>query len=111
MGVSSMTGPTPNNGYEAAGLQKLGMVVKMLTDILPLLGAGSEGGQAVLKALGSLAKLVPTGSVSPAGERNSLQSILMQNAQQNQQMKLLQQRAMTPQPQQPAQAGAQMRAA
>jgi hypothetical protein len=86
MGVSQVTGPTPNRGYEAAGLQRLGMVVKTLTEALPLLGAGSDAGQAVLKALSSLSKFVPSGAVTPAAERNNLESMMMRNQQQNQQL-------------------------
>lgn len=81
-----MTGPTPNRGFEAAGLQKLGIVNKLLTEILPLVGAGSDAGQAVLKALSSLSKFTPAGAVTPAAERNNLEGMMMKNQQQNQQL-------------------------
>ena len=89
MGVSPATGPTPNKGYEAAGLQQLGMIVKGLERLLPLLGSGSEAGTAALKALNSLAKFVPTGSVTPASEKNMAQQTMMKATQNNQQMQAL----------------------
>ena len=89
MGVSSMTGPTPNKGYEAAGLQQLGMIVKQLERIVPLLGATSEPGAAALKALNALAKHVPVGSVTPAAEKNMAEQTMMKATQNNQQMQAL----------------------
>lgn len=81
MGASSATGPTPNRGLEAAGMQKLALIVKGMTELLPLLGAGSEPGQAVLDALKKLSKYVQPGSVTPAAEQNQLQSAMMNNIQ------------------------------
>ncbi len=81
MGASSATGPTPNRGLEAAGMQKLGLIVKQLTELLPLLGAGSEPGQAVLKTLSSLSKFVQPGSVTPAAERNITEQQMIQQVQ------------------------------
>ena len=91
MGVSPVSGPTPNKGYEAAGLQQLGMVVKQLERLIPMLGASSEPGAAALKALNALAKFVPAGSVSPAAEKNSHEQAMMKATQQNQQMQALKQ--------------------
>lgn len=91
MGVSPATGPTPNRGYEAAGLQKLGIVLKLLTDTLPLVGANSEMGQEILKILPRLSKMVPAGSTTPAGERNGLENMMLANQQNNQQMQMLRQ--------------------
>lgn len=78
-------GATPNKGFEAAGLQKLGVLVKEMESLLPMLGATSEPGKAVLEALGKLAKHVPTGAVSPASSRNVMQEMMMKS-QQNGQM-------------------------
>jgi len=61
--------------------------------MLPELGASSEAGQAVLKALTSLTKFVPAGSVTPAAQKNSLEAQQRQMAQNNQQMMALKQRA------------------
>ena len=74
-GSTSATGSTPNKGYEAAGLQKLGVVVKQLETLLPEVGAGSDVGKAVLEALNKLVKFVPAGSVTPAAQKNSLESM------------------------------------
>jgi hypothetical protein len=91
-GTSGATGPTPNRGYEAAGLQKLGSVVKQLEEMTPLFGSSSEIGQEVLKTLNRLAKYVPAGSMTPAAERNNIQQMATRNAQQDGQLKALQQR-------------------
>lgn len=97
-------GSTPNKGFEAAGIQKLGVIVKEMESLIPMLGATSEAGKAVLDALGKLAKHIPTGAVSPASSRNVIQEMQIK-AQQNGQMQqqLDKQRA---QPPGPAQAGA-----
>ncbi|HSV26170.1 MAG TPA: hypothetical protein VLJ17_24490 [Xanthobacteraceae bacterium] len=91
MGSSPVTQGTPNRGYEAAGLQRLGLVVKQLGELVPLLGPTSDAGVAVIDALRKLTKFVPSGSVTPAGERNQLQSQMEKNAQNNQQMQALRQ--------------------
>lgn len=75
-------GSTPNKGFEAAGLQKLGVLVKELESLVPMFGVSSEIGKAVFDALGKLAKHIPTGSVSPASNRNVVQDMLLK-AQQN----------------------------
>ncbi len=75
-------------------MQKLGVVVKQLESILPELGASSEAGQAVLKALNSLVKFVPAGSVTPAAQKNSIEAQQRSMMQNNQQMAALKQRMM-----------------
>ena len=111
MGVSPATGPTSNKGFEAAGLQQLGMVVKQLEKLIPLLGSSGEAGQAALKALNALAKFVPAGSVTPAAERNSAEQMMIRATQNNAQLQ-----ALRPQgqggapPQMPSLAGAGMAA-
>ena len=89
MGASPMTGPTPNAGYKAAGLQKLGSALKQLEQLVPLFGATSEEGQAVMKALSSLGKFVPPGSVTPASESANMAQAQMKATQMNQQMQAL----------------------
>lgn len=89
MGASPATGPTPNKGFEAAAQQKLAMVVSQLEQILPQVGAGSEPGQAVMKAIQGLAKFVPAGTMSPASQKNSLEQMQMKAVQQNAQMQAL----------------------
>ncbi len=93
-GSTPATGSTPNRGLEAAGLQKLGVVVKQLEGLIAELGATSEPGQAVLKALNSLVKFVPAGSVTPAAQKNSIEAQQRGFAQNNQQMQALKQRMM-----------------
>lgn len=88
-GASPATGPTPNKGYEAAAAQRLGLVIKQLTDLVALSGATSEVGQAALKMLNIGVKLVPAGSVTPAAEKNNIEQMAMRNAQGNQQMQAL----------------------
>lgn len=84
-------GPTPNKGMEAAGLQRLASVLKQLEELVPMFGSGTEPGQAVLKALNSLAKHVPPGSVTPASERSNIEQMAMRNTQANQSMQALRQ--------------------
>ncbi len=90
-GATPATGATPNKGYEAAGLQKLGVVVKQLESLLPEVGAGSDIGKAVLDSLSKLVKFVPSGSVTPAAQKNSIEAQMRQHAQGNQQMQAIQQ--------------------
>lgn len=92
-GTTSATGPTPNRGYEAAGLQRLGLVVKQLEELIPMFGAASEPGKACLDALNKLVKLVPAGSVSPASEKSNIENMAMRNTQANQQMQAIKQQA------------------
>jgi hypothetical protein len=65
-------------------------VVKQLEALLPEVGASSEPGQAVLKALNSLVKFVPAGSVTPAAQKNSIEAQQRTMAQNNQQMQAIQ---------------------
>jgi hypothetical protein len=90
-GSTPAVGSTPNKGYEAAGLQKLGVVVKQLEALLPEVGAGSDVGKEVLKALSGLVKFVPAGSVTPAAQKNQIEAQMRQHAQGNQQMQAIQQ--------------------
>lgn len=90
MGVSSATQPTPNKGYEAAAQQRMGLLLKMATEILPLAGATSESGKVLLDIIGKLSKVVQPGSNTQASERNAIDKMAMQNAQQSQMMKQMQ---------------------
>lgn len=93
-GTSPATGPTPNKGFEAAGLQQLGLVIRQLEKMIPMLGVASEPGKDVMKALNMLAKHVPPGAVTPAAEKNSIEKMSMQNTQQGQQMQQMRKAAM-----------------
>ncbi len=90
-GNSGATQPTPNNGMEAAALQRVGIIIKQVQDAMGLVGAGSETGKELLKALNILVKLSPAGNVSNASERNMLEQSLMRNTQNGQQQAMLKQ--------------------
>ena len=93
-GATPATGATPNKGYEAAGLQKLGVVVKQLEGLVAEFGASSDPGKAVLDCLNKLVKFVPAGSVTPAAQKNSIEAQQRQMAQNNQQTQALMQQKM-----------------
>jgi hypothetical protein len=99
-GSSPATGPTPNRGYEAAAAQKLGLVLKQLGELIPMAGATSEMGMAIMDMIKKGSKYVPQGSVTPAAEKNQIDNMAMKNTQNNQQMQ-----AIMAQRQQPAGAG------
>jgi len=101
-GGSSATQATPNAGYEAAALQRVGVIVKQVQDLMGLVGATSETGQSLLKALNILVKMVPAGTVTPAAEKNMLEQAQMRNTQNMATSQQLKQQRMTP----PAGAGA-----
>jgi hypothetical protein len=95
-GGSSASQATPNAGYEAAALQRVGVIVKQVQDLMNLVGATSETGQGLLKALNILVKMVPAGTVSPVAEKNMLEQAQMRNTQNMAQNQQLKQQRMTP---------------
>ena len=96
-GQSPVTGPSPNKGFEAAALKRVGLVIKQLNEMFGMAGASSDLGKDILKAMSLLSKHVPSGSVSPADEKASLERQMMANTQNNQQMQALKQQAAPPQ--------------
>ena len=76
IGGSPATQPLANRGQEAAGFAKLGVALKVLQDIVPLVGANSEVGKDVLSALQRLSKHVPTGAISNGVQLSALMDIL-----------------------------------
>ncbi len=88
-GSSPATGPTPNRGYEAAAAQKLGLVLKQLGELIPLAGATSEMGMAIMDMIKKGSKYVPQGSVTPAAEKNQIDNMAMQNTKNNAQMQAI----------------------
>ena len=68
--------------------------MKQMESMLPEVGAGSDVGKAVLECLNKLVKFVPSGSVTPAAQKNSIESQQRQMAQNNQQMQAIQQMRM-----------------
>lgn len=67
-----------------AGLQKLGVLVNSLSELIPMLGASSPAGQDLLDTVKKLAKHVPPGTASPAQGGNQIQRMATQNAQSGQ---------------------------
>lgn len=92
-GQTPVTGPTPNKGFEAAALKRVGLVVKQLTETLQLAGATSDVGKDILKAINMLVKHVPSGAVTPADEKASLERMQMQNTQNGQMQQQMKQGA------------------
>lgn len=88
-GTPAAAQPTPNRGFEAAGMQQLGPLVQALIEIVPKVGAGSDAGQAILKAVQSLSKFVPPGSVTPASQQQMVRALQQRMAQNNPQMAAL----------------------
>ena len=85
-GSSPMTMPMPHKGMEVAGLARLGVVVKQLTELLPILGVNSEPGKDVMTCLTKLAKHVPDGTISPGLEQSAMQRIMEKLRQQGPQI-------------------------
>ncbi|MDE2021138.1 MAG: hypothetical protein KGJ13_12450 [Patescibacteria group bacterium] len=86
VGSSPATAPVPNKGLEAAGMAKLSLIIRQMELIVPLLGAGTEAGRDVLKALTSLSKHVPPGAVSPGVEQSAMNQVQMKMKQQTPQL-------------------------
>ena len=80
---------SPNRGFEAAGLQRLGLAVRMLEQLVPLLGSSSEPGKVVMETITKLAKFVPAGSVTPAAQKSQIEQMQQRQMQANQQMQML----------------------
>ena len=80
-GSSPVSQPVPNRGHEAAGLSRLGIIVKLMEETIPLLGAGTEPGKDLLKALSALVKHVPAGAVTPGVQQATLEKLIQANKQ------------------------------
>jgi hypothetical protein len=91
MGTSSATGPTPNRGMEAAAMQRLAVSVKNLQGVVPMLDASTPLAKDVLDCISKLAKHVPPGALSPAGEKNQIEQMAIRAAQQAHTMQQLRQ--------------------
>jgi hypothetical protein len=63
------------------GLAQLGLIVKLMEEAIPKIGATSEAGKDLLQALTRISKHIPPGTVSPASENNQLESLRMKQAQ------------------------------
>jgi hypothetical protein len=100
-GSSPVSQPVPNQGHQAAGMAKLAMIVRLMEQTIPMLGAGSEAGRDLLQATSRLAKHVSSGSVSQGSENTAVQNLA---AQQRQMQPIIAQMRQGGQP--PPQAGA-----
>jgi hypothetical protein len=87
-GPQSAQQPTPNLGMMAAAMAQVSWAVKLLETALPLLGASSDQGKAVVRALQVLTKHVPTNE-SPGIEGTAQQGTQLQDAQDRSMMQLL----------------------
>ena len=90
IGGSPATQPLSNKGLEAAGFAKLGVAIKVLQEIVPLIGPSSEVGKDVLHALQRLSKHIPEGSVSQGVQLSALHEILNKLKQLAPQMQAMQ---------------------
>lgn len=80
-GTSPVTQPVPNRGYEAAAASRLGPIINNLSMVLNVVGAGSDVGKDILKALTILTKHSPPGSSNPATDKANIDRMAMQNTQ------------------------------
>lgn len=104
-GSSPATTPVPNRGQEAQALAGLSVVVNALLKLAPQFGASTDVGQAVLKAVTTLAKHVPPGSTSPGVENNAMMKMQREHVQNQPMAAMAAARSGQPapvQPQQPA---------
>lgn len=74
--------PVPNRGFAAAGLARVGLVLKLMEETLPLLGSGTDAGRDLVKAIGLLSKHLPPGSVSPGIQNTAMQNAMLKQRQQ-----------------------------
>lgn len=91
MGVSSVTGPTPNKGFEAQAVQRLGGIASLLHETLPMVGYNSELGKAIGNLLDKIVKLLPSGNQDQQAQKNMWQSQMQKQAQQAQMAQSLKQ--------------------
>ncbi len=67
----------------------MGLVLKQLGELIPLAGATSEMGMAIMDMIKKGSKFVPQGSVTPAAEKNQIDNMAMKNTQNNAQMQAI----------------------
>jgi hypothetical protein len=67
----------------------LGLVLKQLGELIPMAGATSEMGMAIMDMIKKGSRYVPEGSVSPAAEKNQIDNMAMKNTQNNAQMQAI----------------------
>lgn len=74
----------------------MALIVKLMAETLPLVGAASEPGLALGEAIRKLVKFVPPGAVGPAGQNNAMQAMQLRQQQAAPQMAAM--RAQSAQP-------------
>ena len=80
-GASPATMPVANRGMQAAGGAEVGMIVRQIQEAALKLGAGSEIGRDLVKALNILAKHVPPGAASPGVENQAMRNTMQKQQQ------------------------------
>lgn len=88
-GSSPAQMPTPDRGGQAAALALVSTAVRILERALPQLGAGSDPGKDVMKALQNLTKHVPPGATSPGVENSAMQQMMLAGKQEQPQQQVL----------------------
>jgi len=80
-----MTAPTPNRGMQGEGLSLVAEAKRMLEKALsmPGLGAETDIGQAILKSLEAIGKVLPEGTVTPGMRDAGMQQWMMQGRREN----------------------------
>lgn len=73
--------PVPNRGNQAGGLAAVQNAVRLLEEALPMLAAEPEIGPQLMKAVESLRKLVPEGSVPKGVGDASMQQFMQKERQ------------------------------
>lgn len=104
IGSSPASSPVPNAGHAVKGNQIIGMGLKALAAGVALVGPSGPLGQAVLKALQEIGKHLPPGATTEAGEKNAMESQMMQMHRNGPMMAMLRQQAASQQPPQSPQA-------
>ena len=79
--ASPASQPSPNRGFAAAGLARIGLALNILEQSLPMVGSGTDAGRDMLKAMGLLSKHIPPGSVSPGVQQTAMQGALLKQRQ------------------------------
>jgi len=103
-GASPATMPNPNAGFKAQGIARLGLIVRLMEMTLPEVGVASEEGRDLLKALSTLSRHVPAGSVPPGVENAELQRLMQRQKENGMQVAQMRRAGQPPQAPQAAQA-------
>ena len=80
-GFNPASRSTGNPGEAASALAQVREAVNLLQVCLPKLPIGSQPHEAVMKAISSLSKVVPSGDMQPGVQNTALQSLQTQRQQ------------------------------